>query len=461
MLNLIVCCTSSWGIGKSGSMPWHYHEDLKNFRKITSSKSNPEDPDNLLLMGYTTYQSIGKALPDRLNVVLTRSHLSDAVETENLLFRSDLHAAIKEFKGRNIFIIGGAQIYRQFLEWYTPDRVYLTLLEKEHECDTFFPMDLLDRSSYELTEKVSGKELTFQTLKYVNRAELEYLSLTQRILDTGNPRVDRTRVGTQALFGQRLEFNLLNNEIPVLTTKRVAFLTMAKELLWFIGGNVDSKKLEDNKVFIWKGNSSREFLDGRGLTGYREGELGPVYGFQWRHFGAEYEGPEADYTGKGVDQLQNMIDTLKTNPFSRRIIMSAWNVADLNKMALPPCHILYQLFVREDNGKKFLSAQMYQRSVDGFLGEPFNIASYALLTHMIAAITGMEAERLVMVFGDTHIYDNHKAQMREQISREAYSFPRLRFTRDLKGTNINDVTLKDFELLSYRCHPTIKAEMAV
>jgi len=452
--------TPDCGIGKDGSMPWHYPSDLKNFRRITTAEPSDPEHKNVLIMGWNTYESIGKPLPGRINVVLSRSRTE---APEGIELRADLDKALKEFKQHNIFIIGGEQIYRAYLTWYTPDKIYITRTCENHLCDRFFPNMLIDYDQYEFnTTSDEDTGLRYTTYLHCNSDESEYLTAAENVLENGNVRGDRTGVGTIGLFAQRLEFNLSNNTIPVLTTKQVGFLTLAKELLWFIGGNVDSKLLEQQKVKIWQGNSSREFLDNRGLTNYREGELGPVYGFQWRHFGAIYNGPDADYTGQGVDQLQNMITLLKTDPYSRRILMSAWNPADMAKMALPPCHIMYQLYVRHgDDGKKYLSAQMYQRSCDDFLGCPFNIASYALLTHIIAKICGMEAERLTMVFGDFHIYRNHVEQVREQLSRHPHPFPRIRFKRDLLDTNINDVTLKDFELVGYRCHPRISARMAV
>lgn len=293
-----------------------------------------------------------------------------------------------------------------------------------------------------------------------NYEEENYLNLFRKVLSTGARRVDRTGTGTISTFGERLEFSLQDGVIPVLTTKKVPFKTVAKELLWFISGKTNTKILEQQGVNIWKGNTSKEFLLSRGLS-YEEGDLGPGYGFQWRHAGATYCGMDHDYTGQGVDQLQNMIDLLRHDPFSRRIMMSAWNAADLDKMALPPCHVLFQLYVSEIDGKRYLSGQLYQRSVDSFIGEPFNIASYALLVHIIAKIVGMEADRLVMTFGDYHIYLNHTDQVKEQLTRTPFAFPKIKFNRDLLGTSIDSVTLDDFELIDYQCHPTIKGIMNI
>lgn len=215
--------------------------------------------------------------------------------------------------------------------------------------------------------------------------EKQYLDLIRRIIATGNRRGDRTGVGTLSIFGAQMRFNLRNG-FPLLTTKRVFWRAVAEELLWFIRGSTNAKDLQEKNIHIWDGNSTREFFDSMGFTDREEGDLGPVYGFQWRHFGAEYKTCHDDYSGQGIDQLEEIINTIRTRPHDRRIIMSAWNAVDLPKMALPPCHCLVQFYVA--NGE--LSCQLYQRSADMGLGVPFNIASYALLTYMIAHITGLK-----------------------------------------------------------------------
>lgn len=215
--------------------------------------------------------------------------------------------------------------------------------------------------------------------------EDQYLDLIRHIIAKGVKRGDRTGVGTLSVFGSQMRFDL-RESFPLLTTKRVFWRAVAEELLWFIRGSTNAKDLQDKNIHIWDGNSTREFLDGMGFTDREVGDLGPVYGFQWRHFGAEYKTCHDDYSGQGIDQLQEVIDTIKTRPHDRRIIMSAWNAIDIPKMALPPCHCLVQFYVA--NGE--LSCQLYQRSADMGLGIPFNIASYALLTYMIAHICGLK-----------------------------------------------------------------------
>ena len=285
--------------------------------------------------------------------------------------------------------------------------------------------------------------------------EYQYLRLINDILDEGSMEVGRNGKA-KTVFGAAMHFDLSNNKIPVLTTKKVAFKTCLKELLWFINGHTDNKLLKQQNVKIWNANASRDFLDSRGLYNNKEDDLGPVYGHQWRHFNADYSTCDSDYNGKGVDQLQNIIDNLK-NPEtrnSRRLVMSAWNPQQLDEMALPPCHILCQFCVTEGNK---LSCSLYQRSGDVGLGVPFNIASYSILTHLIAKHCGLEAKEFVYFLGNAHIYDDHMDVLREQMMRVPYAFPKL-VVNTVKN-NINDYDVNDFDLIDYKYHKKIKMEM--
>ncbi|KAH8393501.1 hypothetical protein KR200_003011, partial [Drosophila serrata] len=290
-----------------------------------------------------------------------------------------------------------------------------------------------------------------------NKDEQQYLDLLAHIMANGERRMDRTQVGTLSVFGAQMRFNMRGDSFPLLTTKRVFFRAVAEELLWFVAGKTDAKLLQAKNVHIWDGNSTREFLDKLGHTDRAVGDLGPVYGFQWRHFGAEYRTCNDDYSGQGIDQLRQVIETIKTNPSDRRIIMSAWNPLDIPKMALPPCHCLAQFFVSQDRGE--LSCQLYQRSADMGLGVPFNIASYALLTHMIAHVTGLKPGDFVHTMGDTHVYLNHVDPLKEQLQRTPRTFPKLVIKR--KVQDIEDFRFEDFEIVDYNPYPKIQMEMAV
>ncbi|OZC10850.1 thymidylate synthase [Onchocerca flexuosa] len=289
----------------------------------------------------------------------------------------------------------------------------------------------------------------------VNEDENKYLDQIRYILKNGVKIDDRTGVGTISVFGMHSAYSLRDGVVPVLTTKRVFWKGVVEELLWFIRGDTNSKHLSDKGVKIWDANGSRQFLDQLGFSDRAEGDLGPVYGFQWRHCGAEYRGMDVDYTNQGIDQLSEIIDLIKNEPNSRRIILNAWNVKDLKLMALPPCHTLVQFAVR--NGE--LSCQLYQRSGDMGLGVPFNLASYGLLTHMIAHVCGLKAGHLYHVLGDAHVYVNHVDALQEQLKRQPRSFPTVRFIGNIK--TIDDFTYESIILENYRPMPIIKMTMAV
>ena len=276
----------------------------------------------------------------------------------------------------------------------------------------------------------------------------QYLDLLQKILDEGEVKEDRTGTGTRSFFGHQMRFNL-NDGFPLLTTKKIFFKGVVHELLWFLNGSTDNNKLKDNGVHIWD-----EWED-------ESGDLGPIYGYQWRHWLDQN-------SGESIDQIQNVIDQLRNNPSSRRIIVSAWNVADLpdesispqdnvknNKMALAPCHALFQFFVSQGA----LSCQLYQRSCDTFLGLGFNIASYSLLTHMLAQQCDLNVGDFIWTGGDVHLYLNHMEQAKEQLLREPYDLPKLNIKR--KPDSIYDYAYDDFELVNYQCHPHIKAPISI
>jgi len=262
----------------------------------------------------------------------------------------------------------------------------------------------------------------------------QYLDLVQNILDHGVKKGDRTGTGTLSMFGYQMRFNLQDG-FPLLTTKKLHLKSIIYELIWFLNGDTNIKYLNDHGVRIWD-----EWADERG-------ELGPVYGAQWRSWNTG--------DGRSVDQISQVIKQIKTNPDSRRLIVSAWNVAEIENMALPPCHTLFQFYVA--NGR--LSCQLYQRSADVFLGVPFNIASYALLTMMIAQVCDLEAGDFVHTLGDAHLYLNHLEQARLQLTRQPYPLPQMRINPAVKS--IFDLEYEDFELLNYQAHPSIKAEISV
>ena len=285
--------------------------------------------------------------------------------------------------------------------------------------------------------------------------ENQYLHLIHDILTHGTMTEGRNGM-TKSIFGAAMHFSLDGGKIPLLTTKKVAWKTCLKELLWFMRGSTSNRELQEQGVRIWNNNASREFLDSRGLTHMEEGDLGPVYGHQWRHFNANYSSCDEDYSGQGVDQLQNILDCLKdpVRRTSRRMVMSAWNPCQIDEMALPPCHVLCQFNVSE--GDK-LSCSLYQRSGDVGLGVPFNIASYSMLTHIIAAHCGLVAHEFVYVLGNAHIYDDHLPALEEQLQLRPTSDPTIQILHTHE--DIGEYTVDDVYIADYAPHPPIKMVM--
>lgn len=313
--------------------------------------------------------------------------------------------------------------------------------------------------------------------KHENHVDREYLKLLEHIMENGATKTDRTGTGTKSVFGYQMRFDLQKG-FPLLTTKKVPMKSIIHELLWFMRGDTNLKYLADNNVHIWDEWPYKSYLQRNNLpipeingeewkTGMAEfvekiksdeafakeyGNLGPIYGYQWRNWSAP--------NGEHIDQLKQVIETLKKSPDSRRMIVSAWNVADIDEMAkagLPPCHCLFQFYVAD--GK--LSCQLYQRSCDTFLGVPFNIASYALLTMIIAQIAGLEAGEFVWTGGDTHLYSNHMEQVKTQLSRAGDIRPMPKMKINPEKKNLEDFTIDDFELIDYNPHDAIKAPIAV
>ena len=410
--------------------------------------------------------AIKEELSDSSDVIVASS-LEEAMST---LSSPEISSNIEQ-----VFVIGGETIYAEAVKSKCCERIKLTSVESDvADCDTFFPP--ISASEFRMTSRSPARneggiiyrftelerindndtfDLTRPPQCLANQEEMQYLSLIDDIIKNGVVKGDRTGTGTISKFGVQMRFSLRDEVFPMLTTKKVFWRGVAEELLWFVKGCTDGSELSAKGIKIWDGNGSREFLDQRGL-GHREvGDLGPVYGFQWRHFGAEYVDFRTDYSGQGIDQLLDCINKIKSNPEDRRIVLTAWNPADLDKMALPPCHMFCQFYVA--NGE--LSCQMYQRSADMGLGVPFNIASYSLLTRMVAQVCGLKAGDFVHCIGDAHVYTNHVDALKEQIGREPKPFPKLLINPNV--TDIDAFQFSDFTIEGYNPDSTIKMKMAV
>ena len=298
------------------------------------------------------------------------------------------------------------------------------------------------RLRYDILKKVSSHQ------------ENQYLNLINRIIKYGVKTEGRNGT-TISLLGEKMNFDLSNDKIPLLTTKKLAWKTCLKELFWFVNGSTDNRILQKQNVKIWDLNSSRKFLDSRGLYHLNENDLGPVYGHQWRHYNAPYYNFNTNYKGRGIDQLQNVIETLQNEREreSRRIILNAWNPCQINEMALPPCHVLSQYIVKDEE----LTTILYQRSGDVGLGIPFNIASYSFLTHILAKHCNLKAKEFIHIIGDAHIYEEHVPVLEEQIKNEPLEFPTINILN--KHENIDDYCLEDIKINNYKCHKKMNMEI--
>lgn len=450
--SLIVATDEQGGIAKEGKIPWTCPDDLKLFRRLTIGRGL-----NAVIMGRKTYQSLPGSLPHRVNIVVSSNFTPP---DEKVIVVSSLVEALRRARNvEEVFIIGGEQIYHEALEkfLYLCRTVHLTRIEGNYECDQFFPLKFFERiPGYRSSVSVLTPFAVYT--KYdlsVDHPELSYLNLLRRILTDGEDRSDRTGVGTRSIFGATLEFDLSGKRVPFLTTKKVSTSSILKELFWMISGSTDAKILERQGVNIWKGNTSEEFLRKRGLP-YREGDLGPGYGFQFRHWGAKYDGCDGKYDRQGIDQLSSVIEGIKTDPFGRRHLISLWNVAELEKMALPPCHLLSQFYVTTS---KELDLQVYMRSCDTFLGLPYNLGFYGTLLHLVAHLCGLSGRNLRIIFGDVHIYSNHFSQVGEQLTRTPLPWATVEIKE--KIMKIEDFNLENVMIKGYNSWPAIKGEMAV
>lgn len=450
---LILATTSNGGIGYNNNIPWQNKTDLKYFSKLTKTGRNA------IIFGKNTYLGV-KQLKNRDIFVLTKDK-SIPNSNDNI---NDILKRCSDYD--NVWIAGGGKLYDEFLKNYSHllDGIFHNIILENVKTDvsvnqkinilTPFIKDLeKDNIIFNIyLKKPLSNDLLNVIREFIpipkNQLDIDYLNLIKTVLEEGELRMSRN-AKTISKFSHKLDIDL-SQGFPLLTTKKVFFKGVLEELLWFIKGNTNSQDLEKKGVNIWKLNTTREFLDNLNLD-YQEGLGGPIYGWQWRRFGQKYL--NKDGLNQGFDQLEFIINEIKTNPSSRRLFMSAWNPNQLKDMCLPPCHVSYQFYV--NNNK--LSCQMYQRSADIFLGLPFNIASTALLTHMIAHITDLDVGKIHLCLGDAHVYEEHLEAIQKQIQRESLPLPTLRILN--QRNNIEDFQYEDFQIENYLSHPLIKAPM--
>ena len=499
----IVCAHSypEFGIGIKGQLPWNLKGDLQNFKAITTAHTGL----NFVVMGRATYDSLPfsvKPLQNRINIIIT----NDAFLLENnnvpthtwyttwTGLQTTLTEKYNEYESQNstkdVFIIGGAEIYKLALNTLEISTVYITEVyynDKKTDksyltFDKFFPaydstswqhgptntpLQLCNVSKFHNEKGVHYRYLVYKShvppgYAWQSEESRQYLKIMQDILDRGDERIDRTQIGTVSLFHtvQRYE---LGDTFPLCTTKRMFFRAIFEELALYISGRTDNKILQDKGIHIWDGNTAREFLDKRGLTHYPEGDMGETYGFNFRHYGAPYTTCKDALPldgSVGYDQIANIINLLKTDPASRRMIINLWNPATQHNAALPACLMMYQFYVNMQ--RKTLNCQLYLRSSDYFLANNWNVCTGALLVNMLCRLEGIELipGELIIVTGDTHLYKSHLSQVRENLGRKPYPFPALEI-KGGKRHELTDFAFEDFRLFGYKAHAGISAEMAV
>ena len=445
-MNIIVAIDKKRGIGLKNTIPWFHKEDLQYFKKMTLNTT--------IIMGRKTWESLShKPLKNRYNIVVSTTKKNK--NGEDFLAKS-FEEALEHSKTieKPIFVVGGSRLYKDAMNHSDCRKIYITYINETHNCDTFFP-NL--PSCYQLTDYKKKNALIFTIYERTNEIHPEklYLNALSKIIKIGNSRDDRTGVGTKSLFGMQFRYSL-QNSFPLLTTKRMYWKGILGELLWFLKGSTNVQELIDKNIHIWDGNSSREYLDSIGLHDREERDGGPIYGFNFRHYGAKYIDCHTDYSGQGYDQVKECLRLIKEKPYSRRILINLWNPNELKNMILPPCHLVYQFYVNDNK----LSCSMYQRSGDMGLGVPFNIASASLMTYIFAKLTNLEPYELVHTIGDAHVYNNHIEALKTQLEREPRPFPKLVINNNKKYEKIEDFEEKDFKIECYSHYSSIKMKMA-
>lgn len=493
-MNIIVAIDKKNGISKNNSIPWNIIEDIQYFNDVTQ-REYIIGKKNAVIMGSNTWKSLNnknRGLKNRINIIISSSMSEDDIKLDNInncecyLFNC-LNDALEYCINQGIycFVCGGSRIYNEALD-YNPDSIYITEIDYDYECDNYFPKEKLKKSidSYKvinqkhfiLTDSNINKKITCCFTKYENKSpfmkiyrtieqnkeEYQYLNIIEDLIKNGDFRGTRNS-NTWSLFSKSMEFDL-SKTFPILTTKKLFFRGVFEELLFFLKGDTNTNHLKEKGVNIWNENTNRQFLDKNGLINYNEGDMGPMYGYNWLHYGAEYKGMNNDYNQAGFNQLKYCIELIKNDPHSRRIILTTYNPSQAKEGVLYPCHGLFVQFYVEKGNK--LSCLMCQRSGDIFLGVPFNLTSYSLLVYMLCEVINNDESykgvkftpgRLIIQLGDVHLYEDHYSAAIRQILREPFMFCNIKFTRKIK--NLTDFKFEDIELTNYYFYPNILAKM--
>ena len=498
--NLIVAVDRKGGISKKGIIPWRFKEDSNFFLDVTKRQYVPGEK-NAVIMGKNTWKSfpdIARGLKDRINVVVSRTMTNDELISDNktdseVYLVKSVTEGLKlcdEIKPGKVFIGGGSEIYKEVIQNHEIDELYITKIDADYDCDNTISLGSIlfnykthSNNRFYINDIINKKSSFVDFIKMYknikpthyekNLEEQQYLNLLKTTLD-GDVKQTRNSM-TYSTFGNILEFDL-NKGFPLLTTKKVLFEKAFKELMFFLRGDTNTNHLVDEGVKIWEPNTRRAFLDSNNLSHLEEGDMGGMYGYQWLHYGEPYKGMNIDYTGKGFNQLEYVIDLLKTDPFSRRILMTTFDPSEAHNGCLFPCHGVSIIFNASEiiphgnmGNSPFaysLSCMMVQRSLDLCCGFAFNCIQYSLLVHFLCEIINNDVNykgphfypgTLKMVFADTHIYKSHKSEVIRQILREPHQFPELTINR--KVTDITDFKLEDISINNYTHYPFLKYQM--
>lgn len=452
MMNIILATTKNMGIGLQNNMAWMCKEELKLFKQKTLN--------SILIMGRKTVDNL-PYLKDREILCITRDKniKSDINRINNINYFNNIDSAIQYAKGleKKIFIAGGAEIYNLVLNNYPKElfKVHLSIMKKDYYCDKFIKYDFFP--DWVIMEKIEHEEFTHYVLKYNNYGENQYLNILKNVIENGEYRAGRNGC-TKSIFGQHLKFDLTKG-FPLFTTRKSFWRGVVEELLFFIKGETNSKILEEKNINIWKGNTSRKFLDDNNMKFRKEGMMGPMYGYQWRNFNAKYDEKTGKPTTPGLDQLKIVIEQIKNNPTSRRILMTDFNPFQASEGVLFPCHsIILQFYV--DN--EFIDIFCFNRSSDLFHGLNFNVPSTSLLLMIIAKMTNLKPRYVNISLGDSHIYFSHIKAVKEQLLRQPYELPTVSINKEINNiSDLENLEYKDFTLENYKSHGAIKVDMVV
>ncbi len=469
LINIILCLDKHGNYGKDNGLPWSKKVsiesgDMKLFKNITTGNSGLKK--NVVIMGRLTWESLNKkSLVDRYNIIVCNNLANWESKMPDTIFVDSLSAALLFVNRKkntlnigDVFIIGGKSLWTEALERKLVSNVFLSIMNinnyDEQNKDSYKQFDIMNNRRFDKDFKkkeilLSNKLVESYRYELVNKEELIFLKTLEKIKDKGIYKMDRSGVGTKSLFGKSFTYDIRNYRLPLFTHRKVFIRGIIEELLFFISGKTNTKSLESRGVNIWKGHTSREYLDKVGLQNLEEGSYGPAYGFQLRNWGADFISDDYDYSGKGFDQLHYVLELLKNKETrnSRRILFSYWNPSVLDKVPLPSCHLLYNFFVNPETEE--LSVSFYQRSNDYALAGVFNIVSASILTFMLCQITGLKPGKCIHNIGDLHLYNNQLEVVSELIENKPnIAFPFMHISNN-GYSSLDEFRTEDFEIILY------------